>query len=56
MTLNHVQTLWHRTLRRRSQKDYTTWDRAKKLVNEWLPKPRTLHPWPEMRFAVKHPR
>ena len=22
----------------------------------WLPKPAILHPWPQQRFAVKHPR
>jgi RNA-directed DNA polymerase len=22
----------------------------------WLPAPRLLHPWPDQRFAVKHPR
>ena len=27
-----------------------------KLADDWLPKPRILHPWPEQRFAVKHPR
>ena len=26
------------------------------LANDWLPQPRILHPWPERRFAVKHPR
>jgi RNA-directed DNA polymerase len=48
--------LWHRTLRRRSQKDCTTWDRLKRLADDWLPKPTPLHPWPEQRFAVTHPR
>ncbi len=52
----HVETLWHRTLKRRSQRDKTTWERLKKLADEWLPKPRILHPWPSNRFAVKHPR
>jgi hypothetical protein len=23
---------------------------------EWLPPPHVLHPWPEDRLAVKHPR
>jgi hypothetical protein len=27
-----------------------------KLVNDWLPPPRILHPWPDIRFDVKHPR
>ena len=53
---HHVMTLWRRTLRRRSQKDQTTWDRIAHLAEEWLPKPRILHPWPNVRFAVKHPR
>jgi RNA-directed DNA polymerase len=53
---HHVETLWHRSLRRRSQRDKTTWLRTKKLAEDWLPKPRTLHPWPEKRFAVRHPR
>jgi RNA-directed DNA polymerase len=53
---HHVATLWHRTLRRRSQRDRTTWERTKQLANDWLPQPRTLHPWPEQRFAVKYPR
>jgi len=53
---HHVTTLWRRALRRRSQTDDTTWERAKRLADEWLPKPRILHPWPSVRFAVKHPR
>ena len=52
----HVTNLWRRTLRRRSQKDGFTWARMTRLVNDWLPKPRTLHPWPEKRFAVRHSR
>jgi group II intron reverse transcriptase/maturase len=51
-----VTDLWRRTLRRRSQKDGFTWDRMERLANDWLPKPRVLHPWPSVRFAVKHPR
>jgi len=52
----HVVDLWRRTLRRRSQRDGTTWARVVKLADEFLPKPRILHPWPNQRFAVKHPR
>ena len=33
-----------------------TWEQMEKLAEEWLPKPRILHPWPSQRFAVKHPR
>ena len=42
----HVTNLWRRTLRRRSQKDGTTWERITRLADDWLPKPRILHPWP----------
>jgi RNA-directed DNA polymerase len=52
----HVTNLWRRTLRHRSQKDDTTWDRIKKLADDYLPRPKILHPWPSERFAVKHPR
>ena len=54
--LFHVTNLWRRTLRWRSQKDWTTWERIKRLADDWLPQPRILHPWPERRFAVRHPR
>src|SRR6202521_32912 len=54
--LFHVTNIWRRTLRQRSQKDWTTWERIKRLADDWLPQPRILHPWPERRFAVRHPR
>jgi group II intron reverse transcriptase/maturase len=53
---HHVEALWYRTLKRRSQRDRMTWERIRKLADEWLPKPKTLHPWPSERFAVKYPR
>jgi RNA-directed DNA polymerase len=53
---HHVTTLWRRTLRRRSQKDGMTWERIMKIADAWLPQPRILHPWPDRRFAVNHPR
>ena len=52
----HVVNLWRRSLKRRSQKDGTTWERITRLADDWLPKPRILHPWPNQRFAVKYPR
>jgi group II intron reverse transcriptase/maturase len=51
-----VTELWQRSLRRRSQKDGTTWEQITQLAKDWLPKPDTLHPWPRIRFAVTHPR
>jgi RNA-directed DNA polymerase len=51
-----VTELWKRTLRRRGQRDRTTWARIARLAEDWLPKPHILHPWPNQRFAVTHPR
>ncbi len=51
-----IRWLWWRNLRRRSQKDRTSWAAINRLVDRWLPKPRITHPWPEQRFAVNHPR
>src|SRR5271154_363284 len=52
----NVVDLWRRSLRRRSQKDVTTWKRIESLAREWLPPPKILHPWPSDRFRVKPPR
>ena len=50
--------LWHwlRALRRRGQRDKTTWAFISRLAARWIPQPRILHPWPNQRFAVRHPR
>ena len=53
---HHVVKLWYRQLRRRSQRARLVWARMAELANEFLPKPRVLHPWPSVRFAVKYPR
>jgi hypothetical protein len=52
----HVAILWHRQLCRRSQRARLVWTQMAKLVDEFLPKPQILHPWPSVRFAVRHPR
>ena len=52
---HYATDLWRRTLRRRSQKDGSTWARMTRLAADaWLPPPRVLHPWRERRFAVTH--
>src|SRR5262245_7092623 len=53
---HHITDLWRRTLRHRSQKHRMTWGRMTQLVDDWLPKPTILHPWPSDRYAVTHPR
>src|SRR3974390_2050955 len=52
----HVKRIWLRTLRRRSQKDGFSWQRMHSLAADWLPQPQILHPYPDRRFAVMHPR
>jgi RNA-directed DNA polymerase len=47
---------WYRVLTRRSERTKLNWTTMKRLIDEWLPKPRILHPWPDKRFAVSHPR
>jgi RNA-directed DNA polymerase len=51
-----IAQLWKRALMRRSQRARRTWERMARLLDAWLPPPRILHPWPERRFAVMHPR
>ena len=51
-----VARLWYRTLRRRSQKTRLNWKRMARIVEQWLPHARILHPWPEEHFFASHPR
>jgi RNA-directed DNA polymerase len=51
-----VTGTWRHSLRRRSQHGQLPWERMTRIAEEWLPKPRILHPWPDARFAVRHPR
>ena len=53
---NGVIWHWRRALRRRGQRDTTSWTAIFRLADRWLPKPRILHPWPNQRCAVTHPR
>src|SRR5262252_4531361 len=53
---DQIVARWQWVLHRRSQKSALTWARMKKLADDWLPRPRILHPWPNQRFAVKYPR
>ena len=53
---HHVSSIWLRLLRRRSQRHSLTWPRMTRIVEQWLPPSRILHPWPNQRFVVKHPR
>ena len=47
---------WLWQLRRRSQRRRWTWERFQEKLGVLLPPVEILHPWPEARFAAKHPR
>ena len=47
-----VRRLWHRALRRRSQRGSVSWSRMQCLTNRYLPYPRIMHPYPEQRLRV----
>jgi group II intron reverse transcriptase/maturase len=47
---------WRRAITRRSERTKINWKQMKQLIDTWLPPPRILHPWPDKRFAVSHPR
>ncbi len=53
-----VSRAWLRALRRRSQKArrHLTWEKFKGIQGQWLPTPRVIHPWPNVRFRRYHPR
>jgi RNA-directed DNA polymerase len=51
-----VARSWLQALRRRSQKHRLTWGRFAKIADQYLPKPRILHPLPEVRYDATHPR
>ncbi|SRR6266498_4007569 len=53
---DEITKRWQRVLTRRSERTDLNWVRMNELIDDWLPKPRILHPWPNQRFAVTHPR
>jgi group II intron reverse transcriptase/maturase len=53
---HRVRRLWRAVLVRRSQRAEMNWQRLSRLLERWIPPPRVLHPYPQVRFAVRHPR
>ena len=47
---------WRKALRRRSQRTRITWARMNRIAARWIPQTRTMHPFPQARFAAMHPR
>jgi group II intron reverse transcriptase/maturase len=53
---SEIARRWRRVLTRRSERTKLNWKEMNRLLDDWLPKPRILHPWPDQRFAVRYPR
>lgn len=53
---DEITQRWRRALSRRSDKGAIAWDQMVRIADAWLPQPHILHPWPNQRFAVRHPR
>jgi RNA-directed DNA polymerase len=51
-----VLRMWLGQLRRRSQRSRWTWERFLERLGALLPEVQTQHPYPTVRFDVKHPR
>lgn len=52
---HQVKVRWFLNLQRRSQRRLK-WKRMNVIADKYLPMPHVLHPWPDQRFLVKHPR
>jgi group II intron reverse transcriptase/maturase len=53
---HEVLHMWWWQLRRRSQRSRWTWERFQEKLGHQIPEVEILHPYPEVRFASKHPR
>jgi group II intron reverse transcriptase/maturase len=54
-TFRHQVTRhWRHALSRRSQKGRVTWERMNRIASRYLPRTRTVHPWPDKRFAARY--
>ena len=53
---HRLRIMWLRAMRRRSQMDRTRLDKLGRVAAAFWPPMKILHPWPEERFAVNHPR
>jgi RNA-directed DNA polymerase len=50
-----VNRLWRGVLIRRSQRARKKWEKFTPVFDKWIPTPRVLHPYPEVRFYAIHP-
>jgi group II intron reverse transcriptase/maturase len=54
--VHRLRRQWRAVLPRRSQRASVCWQRINPLLDRWIPFPRVLHPYPQVRFAARHPR
>jgi group II intron reverse transcriptase/maturase len=54
--VHRLRRQWRAVLTRRSQRASVCWQRINPLLDRWIPFPRVLHPYPQVRFAARHPR
>jgi hypothetical protein len=47
-----VCRLWHKVLKRRSDKHRLPWERMKRLIARYIPPARICHPYPSERLCV----
>ena len=50
-----INRLWYQALARRSQRARRRWETLTPLFERWIPRPKVLHPYPQVRFYAIHP-
>jgi RNA-directed DNA polymerase len=53
---NRLCSLWRAVLGRRRQRGRPGWNRIRPTFERWIPRPRALHPYPNVRFDATHSR
>jgi len=51
--LDEVKKHWLSQLRRRSQRHRMNWTRFQRILSRYLPTPKTVHPFPSVRFRTR---
>ena len=51
-----IRRYWFRILCRRSQHHHMNWEKFGPIADRWIPCPKILHPYPNVRFFAKYPR
>ena len=54
--VHRLRRLWLGVIRRRSQKDRSSWEWLDGIIQKYWPPATILHPGPVQQFSVKHSR